>query len=81
MSESSVTPWSVAHQASLSVELPKQEYRSGLPVPSPGDLSHPGVELSLPFPALEGGCFPAEPLGKSECINTIVLIKVNKCNK
>ena len=36
MSNSFVTPWTVAHQAPLSMGFPRQEYRSGLPFPSPG---------------------------------------------
>ena len=43
----SVTPWAVAHQALLSVELSRQEYWSGLPFPPPGALTHPGLNLSL----------------------------------
>ena len=39
-----VTPWTVAHQASLSMEYSRQEYWSGLPFPSPGDLPHPGIK-------------------------------------
>ena len=35
------TPWTVAHQAPLSMQFPRQEYWSGLPFPSPGDLPHP----------------------------------------
>ena len=42
-----VTPWTVAHQAPLSVGFPRQEYWSGLPFPSPGDLPHPGTETHL----------------------------------
>ena len=38
-----VTPWIVAHQAPLSVGFPKQEFWSGLPFPSPGDLPDPGI--------------------------------------
>ena len=38
------TPWTVAHQAPLSMGFSKQEYWSGLPFPSPGDLPHPGTE-------------------------------------
>ena len=38
-----VTPWTVAHQASLSMEFSRQEYWSGLPFPSPGDRPHPGI--------------------------------------
>ena len=40
----SAIPWTVAHQAPLSMGFPRQEYRSGLPCPLPGDLSHPGIE-------------------------------------
>ena len=47
------TPWTVAHQAPLSVGFPRQEYRSGLPFPSPGDLPHTGIDpASLMSPAL-----------------------------
>ena len=53
------TPWTVAHQAPLSTEFSKQEYWSGLPCPSPGDLPDPGIEsTSLISPALAGGFFP-----------------------
>ena len=38
------TPWTVAGQAPLSMELSRREYWSGLPFPSPGDLPHPGTE-------------------------------------
>ena len=40
-----VTPWTVAHQAPLSMGFSRQEYWSGLPFPSPGDLPDPGIEL------------------------------------
>jgi len=39
-----VTPWTVARQVPLSMEFSRQEYWSGLPFPSPGDLSDPGIE-------------------------------------
>ena len=39
-----VIPWTVAHQAPLSVEFFKQEYQAGLPFPPPGDLPDPGIE-------------------------------------
>ena len=39
-----VTPWTVARQAPLSMESSRQEYWSGLPFPSPGDLPDPGIE-------------------------------------
>ena len=62
MSDSFVTPWTVAHQASLSMGFPRQEYWSGLPFPSPGDLPDPGLEPASP--ALAGVFFTAEPPGK-----------------
>ena len=65
MSESFVTPWAMAHQALLSMEFYRQEYWSGLPFPSPGDLPDPGTEpASLVSPALAGGFFTTEPPGK-----------------
>ena len=39
-----VIPWTVAHQAPLSMGFPSQEYWSGVPFPSPGDLPSPVVE-------------------------------------
>ena len=39
-----VTSWTAAPQASLSMELSRQEYWSGLPFPSPGDFPDPGIE-------------------------------------
>ena len=38
-----VTPWAAAHQAPLTVGFSRQEYWSGLPFPSPGDLLDPGI--------------------------------------
>ena len=55
-----VTPWTIARQATLSVGFPRQEYWSGLPFPSPGDLPDPGVEPVSP--ALAGGFFTTESL-------------------
>ena len=64
------TPWNIAHQAPLSMEISKQEYWSGLPLPTPGDLPNSVIELkSLVFPALAGGLFTTEPPG----INTTFL--------
>ena len=57
------TPWTVAHQASLSMGFLRQEYWNGLPFPSPEDLPHPGTESTSP--ALVGGFFAAEPPRKS----------------
>ena len=54
----SVTPWTVAYKASLSMEFSRQEYWSGLPFPSPGDLPDPGIEPGSP--ALQTGSLPSE---------------------
>ena len=62
MSESLATPRTVARQAPLSVEFSRQEYWSGLPFPSPGDLSDPGPEPGSP--ALQADSLPSELLGK-----------------
>ena len=42
------TPWTVARQAPPSMEFSRQEYWSGLPFPSPGDLPNPGIEPRSP---------------------------------
>ena len=48
-----VTPWTVAHQAPLSMEFSRQKYWSGLPCLPPGDLPDPGIKpVSLLSPAL-----------------------------
>ena len=56
-----MTPWTVAHQAPLSMAFPRQEYWNGVPSPSPGDLPEPGIEPASP--ALAGGLFTTEPPG------------------
>jgi len=48
----SAKPWTVAHQAHLSMGFSRQEYWSGLPYPPPGDLPDPGIEPRSP--ALQG---------------------------
>ena len=48
MSDSFATPWTVAHQAPLHMGFSRQEYWSGLPFPSPGDLPDPGIEPRSP---------------------------------
>ena len=58
-------PWTVAHQAPLSMGSSRQEYWSGLPCPSPRDLPDPGIEPESPeSPALVGRFFTTVPLGK-----------------
>ena len=57
-----VTPWTVARQAPLSMGFSRQEYWSGLPFPSPGDLPNPGIESMSP--ALQADSLLIEPPGK-----------------
>ena len=56
------TPWTVAHQASPCMGFSRQEYWSGLPFPSPGDLPHPGIKPRSS--ALLADTLPSEPPGK-----------------
>ena len=56
------TSWTVVYKAPLSMELSRQEYWSGLPFPSPGDLPNPGIEPRSP--ALRADALPSEPPGK-----------------
>ena len=57
-----VTPWTIAHQAPLSMEFSRQEFWSGLLLPSPGDLPNPGIKpRSL---TLQEDSLPTEPPGK-----------------
>ena len=58
------TPWTVANQASPSMGFSRQEYWSGLPFPSPGDLPDPGIEPGSP--TLEADALTSEPPGKPE---------------
>ena len=69
MSDSFVTPWTVARQAPLSMGLPRQEYWSGLPFPSPGDLPNPGFEPGSP--ACQADSLPTELRGKLQ--NTLLI--------
>ena len=79
----SVTPWTVARQAPLSMGFPRQEYWRGLPFPPPGDLLDTWIKPeSSVSPVLAGGFFTTEPLGKSQNRNNdtslIRLINKNK---
>ena len=55
------TPWTVAHQAPPSKGFSRQQYWSGLPFPSPGDLPNPGIEPMSP--ALQADALTSEPPG------------------
>ena len=78
-----VTPWTIAHQAPLSMDFSRQEYWSGLPCPPPGDLPNPGIEPRSP--ALGADSLPAEPQGKPKfffcfrsihCHNQFLLVNI-----
>ena len=56
------TPWTVAYQPPQSLGFSRQEYWSGLPFPSPGDLPDPGIEPGSP--TLEADALPSELPGK-----------------
>ena len=57
-----VTPWTIAHQAPPSIGFSRQEYWSGLPFPSPGDLPDPGIEPKSS--TLQADALTSEPPGK-----------------
>jgi len=62
VSDSFATPWTVAHQAPLSMGFSRQKYWSGLPCPPPGDFPDLGIKLTSPSWA--GGFFTVAPSGK-----------------
>ena len=62
-----VTPWTGAYQAPLSIGFSRQEYWSGLPFPSPGDLPDLGIEPRSS--ALQADALPSEPPGKFRIYN------------
>ena len=61
------TPWIVAYQAPPSMGFSRQEYWSGLPFPSPGDLPDLGIEPGSP--AFQADALTSEPPGKSLNLN------------
>ena len=56
------TPWTIAHKAPFSTKFSRQEYWSGLPFPSPGDLPDPGIKPRSP--ALQADSLLSEAPGK-----------------
>ena len=57
--------WTAVSHSPLSMEFSRQEYWSGLPFPSPGNLPDPEIKaVPVESPALAGGFFTTEPLGK-----------------
>ena len=64
------TPWTVAYEAPPSMGFSRQEYWSGLPFPSPGDLPDPGIEPRSP--ALQADALPSKPPGKRTAIQKTI---------
>ena len=72
------TAWTVAYQAPPSMGFSRQDYWSGFPFPSPGDLPNPGIEPG--FPALEADALTAEPPGKKALNKAyIYILYMNIC--
>ena len=70
VSNSFATPWTEACPAPLFMGFPRQEYWSGLPFPSLGDLPDPGIKPMSPEPhVLAGRFFTTEPPGKPNTLH------------
>ena len=67
-------PWTVALQAPLSMGFSRQEYWSGLPFPSPGDLPDPGIEPRSP--TWQADALTSAPPGKHLSMTTAAIIEV-----
>ena len=66
------TPWTVAHQAPLSMGFSWQEYWSGLPCPPPGHLPDPGIKpVSVMSPAFAGGFFTTSATWEAPTLNAL----------
>ena len=74
-----VTPWTVAHQAPQSMGISRQEYWSGLPFPSPGDLPNRGIEPRSP--TLRAATLLSEPPGKPKFFLNLIKILLIIKNK
>ena len=75
------TPWTITYKAPLSMEFSRQEYWSGLPFPSPGDLPDPGIKPGSP--ALQTDTLLSEPPEKPNIFNhkslhVSMIISLNK---
>ena len=73
------TPWTVAYQALPSMGFSRQEYWSGLPFPSPGDLPNPGIELGSP--TLQADALTSEPPGKPLCKPVLLLLLLSRFSR
>ena len=66
-----MTPWAIAYQAAPSIGFSRQEYWSGLPFPSPGDLPDSGIEPGSP--ALQADTLTSEPPGKPSHVVKVIV--------
>ena len=64
------TPRTVAYQAPPSMGFSRQDYWSGLPFPSPGDIPNPGIKPESP--SLQTGALPSEPPGKPLLMEVLI---------
>ena len=71
------TPWTVTHQAPLSMEFSRQEYWNRLPFGSPGDLPDSGMEPESP--ALKADSLPSEPPGKPNSYLVLCKVSIENC--
>ena len=71
------TPWTVTHEAPLSLEFSRQEYWNRLPFPSPGDLPDSGMELESP--ELKADSLPSEPPGKPNSYLVLCKVSIENC--
>ena len=74
MSDSFVTPMDYTFQVPLSIEISRQEYWSGLPFPSPGDLLDP--RLKPAYPALQADSLPLSHQGSPEYMSTDTYLNI-----
>ena len=69
-----MSPWTVAHQASLSMRVFRQEYRNGLPLPSVGNLPNSGIKpMSLVSLTLQVDSLPLCHLGSTTKADTYLI--------
>ena len=65
-------PWTAAYQAPPSMGFSRQEYWSGLPFPSPGDLPDPGIKSRSPI--FQADALTSEPPGKPYIYNVCIYV-------
>ena len=76
-----VIPWTIVHQAPLSMGFSKQEHWSGLPCPPPGDLPGPWIEpMSPASPALQADSLPLRHQGSPSCYYLITIFSQGRDN-